>query len=101
MFVCKGLKIVAFFCDSKGRHPVAEKVRKIVEWPACCNVTEARALLGICVYYCAWIQDFSVVAEPICRLFRHSHVTSKAPPEKKERRNEVEFFWGAEPERAM
>ena len=34
-FVCSGLKIVVFVCDSEGRHPVAEKVRKIVEWPSC------------------------------------------------------------------
>ena len=73
-FVCEGLKIVAFVCDSEERHPVAEKVRKIVEWPACQNVTEARAFIGICVYYRVWIKDYSVVAEPIFRLFRHSHV---------------------------
>ena len=100
-FVCEGLKIVAFVCDTKGRHPVTEKVRKIVEWPACRNVTEARAFIGIFVYYRAWIKDFSVVAEPIFRLFRHSHVISKAPPEMKRKRKEVEFVWGAEQERAM
>ena len=44
VFVCEGLNIVAFTLDSEGRHPVAEKVRKIVEWPACRNVTEARLL---------------------------------------------------------
>ena len=27
-FVCKGLKIVTFVCDSEGRHPVAEKCRR-------------------------------------------------------------------------
>ena len=55
-FVCEGLTIVAFICDSERRHPVAEKVRKIVEWPPCRNVTEARAFIGICVYYRAWIK---------------------------------------------
>ena len=100
-FVCEGLKIVAFVWDSEGRHPVAEKVRKIVEWPACRNVTEARAFIRICVYYRALIKDFLVVAEPIFRLFRHSHVISKAPPEKKRKRKEVEFVWEAEQEKAM
>ena len=90
-FVSEGLKILAFVCDSEGRHPVTETVRKIVGWPACRNVMEARAFIGICVYYRAWIKDFSVVAEPIFRLFRHSHVTSKAPPVKKRKRKEVEF----------
>ena len=100
-FVCEGLKIVSFVCDSEGRQPVAEKVRKIVEWPACRNVTEARAFIGICVYYPAWIKDFSVVAEPIFRLFCHNHVTSKAPPEKKRKRKEVEVLRGAEQEKVM
>ena len=100
-FVCEGLKIVAFICDSEGGHPVAEKVRKIVECPACRNVTEARAFIGICVYYRAWIKDFSPMAEPIFLLFRHSHLTSKMPPEKKRKRKEVEFVWGAEQEKAM
>ena len=81
-FVCEGLKIVVFVYDREGRHPVAETVWKIVEWPACRNVMEARAFIGICVYYRAWIKDFSVVAEPIFGLFSHSHVTSKALPEK-------------------
>ena len=88
-FVCEGLKIVAFVCESEGRPPVAEKVRKIVEWPACRNVTEARAFIGICVHYLAWIKDFSVVAELIFRLFRHSHVIPKEPPQKKRKRKEA------------
>ena len=100
-FVCEGLKRVAFVCHSEGRHPVAEKVQKIVEWPACRNVTEARAFIGICVYYRAWIKDFSVVAEPIFRLFCHRHVISKAPPEKKRKRKDVEFVCRAEQEKAM
>ena len=82
-FVCEGLKIVVFVCNSEGRHPVAEKVRKIVEWPACRNVRESRVFIRICVYYCAWIKDFSVLVEPIFQFFRHSHVISKALPEKK------------------
>ena len=84
-FECEGLKIVVFVCDSEGRPPVAEQVRKIVEWPACRNVTEARAFIGICVHYLAWIKDFSVVAELIFRLFCHSHVIPKAPPERREK----------------
>jgi hypothetical protein len=43
---------------------------KIIKWLACRNVTEARAFIGLCVYYRAWIKDFSVVAEPIFRPFR-------------------------------
>ena len=46
-FVCEGLKIVTFDCDSEDRYPVTEKVWKIGEWPACRNVTEARSFIGI------------------------------------------------------
>ena len=99
--MCEGLKIVALVCDSEGRPPVAEKVRKIVEWLACRNITEARAFIGICVYYSVWIMNFLVVAEPISRLFRHSHMTLKVPPEKKRYKKEVEFVWGAEQEKEM
>ena len=80
---CEGLKKVAFVCDCEGRHPVAEKVPKIVVWPACRNITEARAIIRICVYYSAWIKGFLVVPVPIFRLSRHSHTTAKALPEKK------------------
>lgn len=100
-YVCQVLKIVAFICVSEGRHPVAEMVQKSVKWPACRNVTEARAVIEIFIHYCAWIKDYWVVAELIFRLFRHSHVTWKGPPEKKRKRTEVEFFWGAEQEKAM
>ena len=72
-----------------------------MEWPACLNVTEARAFIVICTYYRTWIKDLSVVAEPIFRLFCQSHVTLKAPPEKKRKRKEVELVWVAEEEKAM
>ena len=45
--VCEGSKIEAFVCDSKGGHPVAEKVWKVVEWLAYRNVMEARAFIEI------------------------------------------------------
>ena len=93
--------MVAFVCNSEGRQTVAEKVRKIVEWPACQNVTQARALIGISVYYRAWIKDFLVVAEPISRLFCHGPMTFKALLQMLRKRKEVEFAWGSEKVKAM
>ena len=86
---------------ARGGHPVTEKLRKIVEWQPCRNITEARAFIGICVYYRTWIKDFPVVAEPLFRLFPHSPLTSKARREMKKKRKEVEFLGGAEQEKAM
>ena len=42
-----------------------------------------------------------MVVEPKFLLFRHSHMTSKAPPEKKRKMQEGEFVWGAGQEKAM
>ena len=105
--ICEGLRIVAFVCDSEGRHPDMEKVRKIVEWPACRSITEARAFIGICVYYRAWIQDFSVVAEPIFRLFhsgKGSASTTDANTKTKARKRRIvaeELVWSGDQARAM
>src|SRR5205085_8226851 len=115
-FICEGLRIVAFVCDGEGRHPETEKIRKIVDWPACRSVTEARAFIGLCVYYRAWIKGFSVVAEPIFRLFRHGELRSESQRNpakakvkkeneagKRKRRlvKEVDFVWGPAQVEAM
>jgi hypothetical protein len=75
-YIWEGLHKVTFVYDIEGRHPVTEKVRWIVEWPACRSIKEARAFVGLWLYYRAWIWDFSVVVEPIFRLFRRSRVTA-------------------------
>ena len=62
--------IVGFICGSGGRAPASAKVVKILDWKPCENTTEAKAFLGICVYYRIWIEDFGIIAEPIYRLFK-------------------------------
>ena len=64
-----GIIIVGFACNYEGRHSEAAKVEKIINWPACWNITEARAFIGVCVYYHIWIKDFAVIAQPIYVLF--------------------------------
>jgi Integrase zinc binding domain/RNase H-like domain found in reverse transcriptase/Reverse transcriptase (RNA-dependent DNA polymerase) len=84
-FCMAGLKVVGFVCDADGRHPDKAKVVKILEWPDCRNVTEARAFMGICVYYRIWIREFSIIALPIFVLFR----------------KDVLFVWGFKQREAM
>ena len=48
-----GIKIVGFVCGAEGRSPDNAKVIKILEWKACLDIGEARAFIGVCVYY--WI----------------------------------------------
>ena len=70
VFVAEGIKVVAYVCDSNGRHPDIEKVKKIPDWPPCKSVTEAKAFIGLCVYYRIWIRDCTLIADPIFETFR-------------------------------
>ena len=46
------------------------KIIKILEWKPCTSVGEARAFIGVCVYYWIWIPKFAMLAKPIYKLFR-------------------------------
>jgi hypothetical protein len=61
---------VGFVCEAEGRSLDSAKVIKILEWKPCTDIKEAQAFIGVCVYYWIWIKDFSVIAEPIYRLFK-------------------------------
>jgi len=65
-----GIAIVGMVCDYDGRHPDQKKVAKILDWPVPRSTKEARAFIGVIVYYRIFIVAFSVVAAPIFRLFR-------------------------------
>ena len=69
-FLKEQIKIVAYVCGIDGRMPEEAKIRKITGWPACMDLTDVRAFLGICVYYGIWVQDFSIIAEPLFCLAR-------------------------------
>ena len=71
--------------DGDGRHSERKKVRKILNWPAPRSIRDARAFIGICVYYRIFIVRFSLIAAPIMELFRKSAV----------------FVWTVERQRAM
>ena len=84
-FCMDGVKLLGYLCDFNGRHPEESKVRKIVDWPAPNNTTEARAFLGICVYYRIWIEGFAIIVQPIYVLLRKN----------------VAWHWEAEQQLAM
>ena len=50
-FCMKGVVIVGFVCGAEGRSPETVKVIKILEWKPCTCVREARAFIGVCMYY--------------------------------------------------
>jgi hypothetical protein len=65
-----GINIVGMMCDVHGRRPDEKKVRKILDWPTPNSTKDARAFIGICVFYRIFIISFSIIAAPIFDLFR-------------------------------
>ena len=65
-----GIDVVGVICDYDGRRPEQKKVQKILDWPIPSSVTEARAFIGLCVYYRIFVEGFSIIAAPIMELFR-------------------------------
>ncbi len=50
-FCMDRIKIIGYVCGAEGKSPDTAKVIKILKWRPCMNVTEARAFIGVCVYY--------------------------------------------------
>jgi hypothetical protein len=50
-FCIDGINIVSFVCGAEGWSPDNAKVIKILEWKPCLDIREARAFIGVCVYY--------------------------------------------------
>ena len=75
-----GIDIVGYLCDADGRRPEPKKIQRIRDWPTPRSLRDARAFVGIVVYYRIFIKDFASIAAPIFRLFR----------------KKVEFEWSPE-----
>ena len=56
--------------DYDGCHPKEKKVQKIIDWPVSESTKDARAFIGLVVYYHIFIAGFAVIAAPIFILFR-------------------------------
>jgi hypothetical protein len=65
-----GVQIVGYICSFEGRLPETAKIIKILEWPPPRDVTQARAFIGVYVYYRIWIEGFAEIAVPIYELFQ-------------------------------
>ena len=62
--------IVGHQCTYEGRIPDESKVKKIVNWPECRNVTEVRGFLGTASVLRIFIKDFAMIARPLVALTR-------------------------------
>lgn len=79
-----GIAILGMVCDFDGRHP-EKKVAVILDWPVPQSTKEARAFIGVVIYYRIFIICFSIIAAPIFQLFRKN----------------VRFLWSQECQNAM
>jgi len=50
-FYIDGIKIVGFVCRVEGRTLNSTKVIKILKWKPYADIKEARAFIGVYVYY--------------------------------------------------
>lgn len=69
-FCMNGINAVGFVCTGEGRKPGSTKVADILEWEPCRDISDARAFIGICVYFRIFVEHFAQVAGPIYFLFK-------------------------------
>jgi len=77
--------ILGHKCNYEGRIPDDSKIDRIRNWPACKNLSDVRAFLGITGYLRIWIKDYSAIAHLLINLTR----------------KDVPFAWQAPHEQAM
>lgn len=86
MQLCRAeVEIVGHRCSAKGREPVDNRVRRILDWPTPENLKEVRGFLGLCGTVRIWIKDYSQIARPLVDLTRKT----------------TEFHWDSEQEEAF
>ena len=62
------VEIVGHRCSSKGREPINNRTKKVLEWPTPTNLKEVRGFLGLCGTVRIWIKDYSLIARPLVDL---------------------------------
>ena len=86
MQLCRAeVNILGHRCSVKGREPVDERVKDVLEWPRPMNLTQLRGFVGLCGTVRIWIKDYSQIVRPLVKL------TRKDEP----------FHWGQEQEDAF
>jgi hypothetical protein len=79
------MSILGYVCNFEGRVPDQTNVRKILNWPACANVSEVRGFLGVMGLVRIFVKNFALRAHHLTKLLR----------------NDTAFEWGADQEAAM
>jgi len=70
-FVCvESAVVVGHKCTYQGRMPDDSRIRKILDWPICNDLTEVRGFLGTLGTIRIFIKDFALHARPLVQLTR-------------------------------
>ena len=72
MFTDK-VKFLGYVVSRDGISPDPEKIKAVVNWPACRNVTEVRSFLALCSYNRRHIFQFAEKARPLYDLTKKNH----------------------------
>jgi len=68
-----GITIVGYVSDQDGRRPEPKTTQRINDWSTPRSIKEARAFIGIAVFYWIFIEGFCLIAAPIFQLFRREN----------------------------
>jgi hypothetical protein len=70
-FICvPEVSILGHKCNVQGRLPDDSHIRKILDWPACKNLTEVRGFLGTTGLIRIFVKGYAEKASPLVRLTR-------------------------------
>ena len=70
VFMASEVVYLGYRINHKGIHPVADKVRAIVDAPQPTNQTQLKSFLGMLNYYHRFLPNVSTVLEPLHELLR-------------------------------
>ena len=67
-FSYQEIKYLGHIISKEGVQMDPEKLKVIQEWPSPKNLHDLRSFIGLCSYYCRFIQGFSTLARPLHEL---------------------------------
>ncbi|GFX04034.1 hypothetical protein TNCV_4679371 [Trichonephila clavipes] len=80
VFCSRQIKILEHLVSEEGIIPDPGKVRTVQNFPVPKNMRNVRRFFGLCSYYCRFIKDFCLKAQPLQELLK----------------NESKFTWGSD-----
>src|SRR5829696_7248203 len=67
-FFKEAVEYLGHIISSQGIATDPKKVEAVQKWPVPANLKDVQSFLGLCNYYCQFIQDYSKIAAPLTDL---------------------------------